>query len=84
LTKSPIYTDLFKKFVVLCGHEKPHEYLYKACRVAVAHANSGSKSDPDEADELIRLHNAAEVLHVLARHFISTEFGLSDVKYSGE
>ncbi|MBN9514798.1 MAG: hypothetical protein J0H97_15435 [Alphaproteobacteria bacterium] len=75
--------ERFARFASLCGAEKPHEYIYRACRIAVAHANKHSLSDPDEAHELHRLHAAADVLHLCARHFIKSEFGVSDVMYSG-
>jgi hypothetical protein len=55
-----------------------------ACRLAVAHAGKYSKSDPDDTNELTRLHKAADVLRILARHFITTELRISDVMYSGD
>src|ERR1700730_1713924 len=82
LKHDPNHSDSFNRFTAICGKEKPHEYIYKACRVAVAHAGKDSKSDP--ANELTRLHKAADVLRVLARHFITTELAISDVIYSGD
>jgi hypothetical protein len=84
LKNDPNHTDSFNRFTAICGTEEPHEYIYKACRVAVAHAGKDSKSDPDDANELTRLHIAADVLRVLARHFITTELAISDVIYSGD
>jgi hypothetical protein len=78
------YRASFDTFVAICGGERPHEYIYNACRLAVSHAGKASKSDPDDASELTRLHKAAEILRILARHFILTEFGVSDVLYSNE
>jgi hypothetical protein len=54
--REPRYADAFRRFAEICANEQPHEYLYKACRVAVAHAGKGSKSDPDDANEVTRLH----------------------------
>jgi hypothetical protein len=82
--QQPAYCAEFEKFGEICSSERPHEYIYKACRIAVAHANKDSKSDPDDANELTRLHTAADVLRIFARHFIATELGVSDVMYSGE
>lgn len=65
-------------FLAACGEEKPETYVYKACRVAVAHASRDRPSDPDEFAELRRLHNAADVMRRLARRFISYELGVSD------
>lgn len=65
-------------FLTACGEEKPETYIYKACRVAVAHASHNRPSDPDEFFELRRLHNAANVMRRLARRFISQELGVSD------
>jgi hypothetical protein len=52
-----------------------------ACRIAVAHAEKYSKSDPDDANELVRLHTAANVMRILARHFVASAFGVSDVTH---
>jgi hypothetical protein len=75
--------------VVLYGElgsqgDSRHEYIYEACRIAVAHAGKDSKSDPDNANELVRLHTAANVLRIFARHFIASEFGVSESVYSGD
>jgi hypothetical protein len=72
------------RFLALCGRELPHEYIHNSCRIAVAHAGKRSKSDPDDAHEIVRLHTAARVLHLLARRFIEQELGISDVMYSGD
>jgi hypothetical protein len=84
VTTSFGFSEAFERFARFCGNEKPHQYIYKACRLAVAHANKDSKSDPDEAEELQRLHVAADVLRAFARHFIKVEFKVSDSVYSGD
>jgi hypothetical protein len=84
LKQQSIYRAEFEKFEKICDGEKPHKYLYEACRVAVAHAGKDSESDPDDANELTRLHTAADVLRIFSRHFIASEFHLSDSMYSGE
>jgi len=66
------------KFLAACGSEPPERYIYHACRVAVAHASPDYPSDPDDAGELRRLHNAADVIRRLARRFISMELGVSN------
>ena len=68
-------------FDKLRGTTEPHEYIYKSCRLAVAHAGKDSKSDPDHASELRRLHAAADIMRVLARHCIETEFKISDCMF---
>jgi hypothetical protein len=70
-------------FDKLRGTTEPHEYIYNSCRVAVAHAGKYSKSDPDDASELRRLHVAADIMRVLARHFIEAEFKISDCMFDG-
>ena len=65
-------------FLAACGTEKPEMYIYAACRVAVAHVSPNRPSDPDDANEQRRLHNAADVMRRLARHFITTELGVSE------
>ena len=60
------------------GEKAIEEYLWKACRVAVAHVREKHPSDPDSAVELSRLHNAAGIMRRLARHFIREELGVSD------
>ena len=67
----------------LRGTAKPHEYIYNSCRIAVAHAGKDSKSDPDDASELRRLHAAADIMQVLARHCIELEFQISDCMFDG-
>jgi hypothetical protein len=70
-------------FDKLRGTIEPHEYIYKSCRLAVAHAGKDSKSDPDHASELRRLHAAADIMRVLARHCIEEEFKISDCMFDG-
>ncbi|WP_322093956.1 methylamine utilization protein MauJ [Paraburkholderia bannensis] len=60
-----------------CGSEKIEGYLWTACRVAVAHVREKHPSDPDSAQELHRLHNAAGIMLPLARHFIGEELRVS-------
>ncbi|OBR52899.1 hypothetical protein A6456_36655 [Paraburkholderia tropica] len=60
-----------------CGSEKIEDYLWTACRVAVAHVREKHPSDPDSAQELYRLHNAAGIMRPLARHFIGEELRVS-------
>ena len=60
------------------GDEAIEEYLWKACRVAVAHVREKHPSDPDSALELRRLHNAAGIMRRLARYFIREELGVSE------
>jgi hypothetical protein len=76
--------DCVGRFLVLCGQESPHVYIHNSCRIAVAHAGKHSKSDPDDANEIVRLHTAARVMHLLARRFIEQEFAISDLMYSGD
>ena len=83
LTQDKRYKDELSHFSEIVGNEKPHEYIYKSCRLAVAHANKHSKSDPDDANELTRLHKAAQIMHILARHFIVNEFATSEIMFSG-
>jgi hypothetical protein len=73
-----------KEFLAACGSEPPERYIYKACRVAVAHASDKYPSDPDEAGELRRLDTAADVMRRLARHFISLELGVSDCPFGDQ
>ncbi|WP_194473094.1 methylamine utilization protein MauJ [Bradyrhizobium sp. CCBAU 51753] len=76
--------DDINRFLALCGNDPPHKYIHDSCRIAVAHAGKHSKSDPDDAHEIVRLHTAARVMHKLARRFIEQEFTVSDVMYSGD
>ena len=71
------------EFDKLRGTTEPHEYIYKSCRLAVAHAGKDSESDPDDASELLRLHTAADIMQVLARHCIDIEFKISDCMFDG-
>jgi hypothetical protein len=84
LSQEPRYSEIFVRFAKICGSKTPPDYIYESCRIAVAHASSKHQSDPDDANEVTRLHAAADVLHKFARYFIHTELGVSDVMYSGE
>jgi len=75
--------DEISRFEIACGSEKPGDYLYRACRVAVAHANKPFSSDPDDIGELRRLHVVAHILRALARRFIRDELGVSECPYDG-
>jgi hypothetical protein len=72
-----------ENFDKLRGAIEPHEYIYKSCRIAVAHAGKDSKSDPDDASELRRLHAAADIMQALARHCIEVDFKISDCMFDG-
>lgn len=78
------YADDFNRFNELRGETPPEDYIFQSCRIAVAHASNKSKSDPDEAHEVQRLHAAARIMQLLARKFIKAEFDVSDVMYSGD
>ncbi len=59
-------------------------YVMENCRVATAHASDAFPSDADASPEIGRLYSAAELIHALARHYIRTEYRLSDLYYSDE
>jgi hypothetical protein len=82
LRQANVGNEDIKGFLAVCGAEPPHKYIHNSCRIAVAHAGKHSKSDPDDANEIVRLHTAARVMHLLARRFIKNEFGVSDLIYS--
>ena len=73
-----------KQFLAVCGSKAPEEYIYTACRLAVAHASIKRPSDADDVEEIRRLHSASYVLRQLARLMISQELGVSDQIYSGD
>jgi hypothetical protein len=74
--------EVFERFERMRGSETAEDYIYRACRTAVAHAGKEAKSDPDDVKEVQRLHMAADVLHILARYFIKEELNVSDLLYS--
>lgn len=65
-------------FAKQCGEQRPEKFIYESYRLAVAHASSKTKSDPDDVTELRRLHTAADVLRLFARHLISNELKISE------
>ncbi len=77
------FADSLKQLEDARGSEAPHDYLYRACRSAVAHANKPYSSDPDDLHEIRRFHVAADVLRQLARHFIERELQVSDCMFDG-
>jgi hypothetical protein len=56
----------------------PEDYIWEACRLAVAHASLKSPSDADDAAEIRRLSVAAFVLRLLARRFIMERYKISE------
>lgn len=75
--------DEIATFEAACGDLEPHMYIARACRVAVSHASANYPSDPDEIDELRRLHGAARIIRALARRFINSELAISDCSFDG-
>jgi Methylamine utilization protein MauJ len=57
--------------------KSPQEYLWQACRVAVAHGSEKSVSDPDALTEVRRLHTVADVMRWIARKAIQDELGVA-------
>jgi hypothetical protein len=73
-----------KHFLTACGDRTPADYIYDACRLAVAHASIKRPSDADESGEISRLYSASYILRILARRLIANELGISDNIYSGD
>jgi len=71
------------EFLKTCNKQKknPEEYIYKACRIAVAHVREKNPSDPDSTMELSRLYTAAGVMRLLARYFICEELKVSESRF---
>ncbi len=78
LLENSLNESCVKTFLEACGKEDVEQYLWKACRLAVAHVREKHPSDPDIVQELHRLHNAADIMRQLARHFIMSELEVSD------
>ena len=74
--------DLFEKH---CHEEDKdiEDYITILCRHAVAHAGISRNINPDDYQELKRLHFAAQILRELARHFIKNEYGLTESYLDG-
>jgi len=77
LGASPHDDPRLMQFFKDCGSEAPQDYIYTACRVAVAHASVKRPSDADDMAEIARLHSASDVLRLLARLMVSEELGVS-------
>lgn len=71
-----------KAFLNDCGAALPEDYIWEACRLAVAHASVKSPSDADDATEIRRLSVASYVLQLLARRFITERYNISDSPFS--
>lgn len=56
------------------GTATAERYLLRSCRVAVAHASVRSRSDEDDAAELLRLHRATRIVRLLARDLMENDF----------
>lgn len=85
LIEKRLREDIVRAFHKERGNRSVGSHIVAYYRTAVAHAlKTTVPSDPDCADEATRLHDGAEVLRELARHFISTELKVSDSPYSGD
>ncbi len=78
LKQDRLLAERIKAFETARGNKTAEEYLYSACRTAIAHANTPYSADPDDFREIRRLHIAADILRPLARLFIRNELGVSD------
>jgi hypothetical protein len=85
LLETKINTNVMQKFHKERGTRSIGGHISGYYRTAVAHAlQSTVESDPDRVEEIYRLHDAAEILRVLARHLISAELKVSDSPFSGD
>lgn len=85
LIEKRLREDIVRAFNKERGNRSVGSHIVAYYRTAVAHAlETTVPSDPDCADEATRLHNGAEVLRELARHFISYEMKVSMSLYSGD
>jgi len=75
--------DQFDAEVLRSNKRKAEDYLWEACRCAIAHANKPYSIDADDHQELKRLYIAADVLRALARIFIKNEFDVSASIFDG-
>lgn len=76
--------EAMKRFDEDRGTIEIDRYIMENCRVATAHASAEHPSDADASAEVRRLYAAAEVIHALARHSISTRYNFSDEPYSDD
>jgi hypothetical protein len=83
-TPAPDADARMKRFMASCSGVSPEDYIYDACRLAVAHASIKRPSDADDSEEITRLYLASYALRFLARHLIAKELGVSDSIYSGD
>jgi hypothetical protein len=84
LVTEPLADSQMQFFLDDLSGREPGKHINKAYRVAVAHASNTSPSDPDDAQESIRLYSAAYVLRHLARHMIKSTWYISESIYSGD
>lgn len=78
------FDEAFGRLQKARGTQTVQEYIHTACRVAVSHASKKTRSDPDDAEEIKRLHTAADVLRWMARRMIVVRFGVSEHPWEDE
>lgn len=68
------------KFTLLkAQHTDLVNYIYKACRCAVAHASKEQTTyDPENVDDENRFYEIQPIAHALAKLIIETEFGIKN------
>ena len=74
--------EILRRFHGARNGKDVHKYIFDDCRVATAHASEEFQSDADASPEIQRLYSAADVIQALARHYLKTEYALSDSLYS--
>lgn len=78
----PLEVETIQRFDADRGGVAVEQYLAENCRVATAHASAAVPSDTDASLEIRRLHSAADIIHALARHHITSEYGFSQSHFS--
>lgn len=79
LIKDKLDKEIIDRFESNWGTKKTVEkYLTVLCRHAVAHVGDPHNIDPDDYEELGRLHTAAQILRELAKYLIKNEMKLSE------
>ena len=71
-----------KAFVNDRGTASSEDYIWEACRLAVAHASVRRPTDADDAQEIRRLSAASYVLQISARRFISERYQISESPFA--
>lgn len=80
------FDDFYLRYILKAAEDQelePASYLYKNCRLAVAHATRAPIINPDDAQQVRDLSACTPILRTLARRYICNDLGVAEDRWAG-